>query len=251
MSNITINPKYEHLRTFIEQIPAVFDCQGEEIYHMRNIIKVMQAPDGTAVNVKRYHVPRGFNSVVYSLGLRKPKGRRAYEYPERLLQNGIDTPEPIAYIEERRYGLLGYTYFVSVQCDYGHTLYEVGDTPEGTYEELAAQLAAFAATMHEKNIMHKDFTPGNILFYCDDDGHYHFSLVDTNRMHFGPVDIRMGLNNLKRMWGPKRFFQLLIRAYAEHRHADADEAEATALKWRKRFWSHYLKKYQVPFKVEL
>lgn len=249
--DITINPKYEHLQTFVEQIPEIFDGQGEEIYHLRNTIKVMQAPDGTAVNVKRYHVPHGLNRLVYSLGLRKPKGQRAYEYPQQLLQNGIDTPEPIAYIEERHCGLLGYTYFVSVQCDYGHTLYEVADAPEGSYEELAAQLAAFAATMHEKGIMHKDFTPGNILFYCDDDGQYHFSLVDTNRMHFGPVDMPTGLDNLKRMWGPKHFSELLFRHYAEQRHADADQAVADGMELRRKFWKKYLKKHDLPFQVEL
>ena len=246
-----ISPRYEHLRTFIQQIPEVFDSQGEEIYHLRNTIKVMQAPDGTAVNVKRYHVPRGLNRLVYSLGLRKPKGKRAYEYPQTLLDNGIDTPAPIAYIEERRCRLLGYTYFVSIQCDYGHTLYEVADAPEGRYEELALQLADFAATMHEKKIMHKDFTPGNILFYCDDDGQYHFSLVDTNRMHFGPVSIHAGLYNLRRMWGPKRFSELLFRHYAEQRGADARQAVATGMEMRRKFWTTYLKKHDVPFHVEL
>ena len=249
--NIRINPAYNHLRDFVEQIPAVFGEQGEEIYHRRNVIKVMQAPDGTAVNVKRYHVPRGLNLLIYSLGLRKPKGLRAFDYPALLLENGIDTPEPIAYIEERRHGLLGYSYFISRQCDYGHTLYEVGDAPEGSYEELAAQLARFAAAMHEKGILHKDFTPGNILFFCDEAGQYHFSLVDINRMYFGKVSPQAGLRNLTRLWGPKRFFQLLVRAYAEARGYDADKAETAALKRRERFWKHYLRKYQVPFNVEL
>ena len=77
---IKINPKYEEMRSFIERIPDVFKKEGRVIYTGRNLIKVMEAPDGTVINVKRYHVPKGPNSLIYSLGIRKPKGERAFEY---------------------------------------------------------------------------------------------------------------------------------------------------------------------------
>lgn len=138
---IKINPKYEKMRSFIERIPDVFDKEGEVIYTGRNLIKVMEAPDGTIVNVKRFHVPKGLNSLIYSWGLRTPKGERAYEYPYLLASTGIGTPTVIALIEQRNaIGLLGYTYLVTVQCDYGHTLYEVGDAQPGSYEKLAKAL---------------------------------------------------------------------------------------------------------------
>ena len=248
--NIQINPKYNHLREFVEKIPDLFDEQGEEIYHSRNVIKVMQAPDGMAVNVKRYHVPRGVNLLIYSLGLRHPKGLRAFTYPDVLLRNDIDTPEPIAYIEERHHGLLGYSYFISVQCDYGHTLYEVGDAPEGTYEELAIQLARYAAAMHEKGILHKDFTPGNILWKRDDDGQYHFSLVDINRMYFGKVSPQMGLRNLTRLWGPRHFSELIFQEYAHNRGLNEEETIEEGLRMRQQFWKKYAKKHNVPFTLE-
>ena len=53
---IKINPKYEEMRSFIERIPDVFEKEGRVIYTGRNLIKVMEAPDGTLINVKRYHV---------------------------------------------------------------------------------------------------------------------------------------------------------------------------------------------------
>lgn len=111
---IKINPKYEEMRSFIERIPDVFEKEGRVIYTGRNLIKVMEAPDGTIINVKRYHVPKGPNSLVYSLGIRKPKGERAFEYPMILEKKGIGTPAPIALIEERNaIGLLGYTYLIT------------------------------------------------------------------------------------------------------------------------------------------
>ena len=85
---IKINPKYSQLGSFIERIPDVFEKEGRVIYTGRNLIKVMEAPDGTVINVKRYHVPKGPNSLVYSLGIRKPKGERAFEYPMILEKKG-------------------------------------------------------------------------------------------------------------------------------------------------------------------
>ena len=198
MRRIKINPKYEHLRSYIESIPDVFEQEGFEIYNKRNLIKVLTAPDGTQINVKRYHVPHGPNRLIYSWGIREPKGERAFAYPMILKDKGIGTPEPIALIEERNpLFLLGYSYLITIQCDYGHTLYEVGNAQPGEYENLAKALAHFAANIHDHNILHKDFTPGNVLWKQDDEG-FHFMLVDINRMNFGEVSIQEGLFNLRK-----------------------------------------------------
>lgn len=248
---ITVNPRFEGIREFVEIIPGIFETRGETIYDKRNRIKVMTAPDGTKVNVKRYQVPRGINRYVYSLGIRKPKGERAYLYPQRLLAEGIDTPEPIAYIEERRGGILGHCYFISVQSPYGHTMYELGNAREGEYEEIARAFARFTARMHDSRVLHLDYSPGNILFDRQQDGTYRFSLVDTNRMYFGPVDMKKGLAAFRRIWGPKRFFVMVVREYAKARGFDSDQAEAYALRERARFWTHYQRKHSVEFKLDL
>lgn len=245
----TINPKYEALRSFITRIPQTFNDEGEEIYNKRNIIKVMTLPDGQRVNVKRYHRPAGPNLLVYSWGIRKPKCERAFDYPRILLENGIDTPEPIACIEERNgIGLLGYSYFISAQRDNKHTMYEMANAGKEEYEPMAKAIATFAADMHDKGILHKDFTPGNILWSHDSDG-YHFLLVDINRMFFGNVTIERGLANMCRLWGPKDFIILLARHYASARHGNEEEAIRLILKERKRFWTSYLKRH--PGEVEI
>ncbi len=246
-----VNPRFERLREYVESIPGIFDTEGETIYHKRNHIKVMTAPDGTVVNVKRYQVPHGVNRYVYSLGIRKPKGLRAYLYPQRLLERGIETPEPIAYIEERSNGLLGHCYFVSVQSPYTHTMYELGEAREGEYEEIAKAFGKFTARMHDRQVLHLDYSPGNILFDLRPDGTYRFSLVDTNRMYFGPVDMKKGVSAFKRIWGPKRFFITVVREYARNRGYDADRAEAYALRERSRFWKRYQRKHKVEFNLEL
>ena len=248
---IKINPKYEYMRDFLEHIPNVFEKEGQVIYTGRNLIKVMPAPDGTVLNVKRFHAPKGPNLLIYSLGLRKPKVERAYEYPMTLERKGIGTPTAVAMIEQRnKMGLLGYCYLITLQCDYGHTLYEVGNAEPGTYENLAKALAHFAANIHNRDVLHKDFTPGNVLWKYDDEG-YHFMIVDINRMKFGKVGEKEGLYNLRKFWGPKEFIRILVSEYAKVQNYNMEEAVDYVMKERAKFWTRFRKKHQVKFKLEL
>lgn len=250
-----INAKYQQWEDFLRGIPTIFDHEGRTIYTGRNLIKVLSLPDGTAINVKRYHAPRGINALIYSTGLRKPKGLRAFQYPERLLSLSIDTPEALAYTEIRRFGLLRESYLVTQQCPYRHTFYELGDAAEGTYELLAEAFGRYTAHMHECGVMHRDYSPGNILWdelVGETDNHtYVFSIVDINRMYFGPVSMEQGCRNLCRLWGPKRFFLLVVRHYAEARGFDVSEAERIALEARATFWKRFGKKHRIKFKLEL
>jgi hypothetical protein len=250
ISKFLVNPKYEALKPAIIHILSAFEVEGTVIHHKRNFIKVFDI-DGLKVNVKQYHAPSLVNRYVYSYGIRKPKGMRAYEYPTILSGKGIETPEPIAYVEYRnRIGLLGVTYLLSVQCDYEHTLYEVKDMKRGAYETLAKNVAHFAAEMHLKNVMHKDFTPGNILWRYDENG-YHFSIVDINRMYFGKVSPKQGLLNLKKLWGPKRFIEILVCEYARERKIDERWALSIVMPARAEFWRKYGKRHVLPFKLEI
>lgn len=246
-----IAPRYAHLETFAASMPQIFEHEGEVIYRGRNLIKTMTAPDGTLVNVKRYHQPSGPNRLIYSWGLRESKGSRAFRYPAILAAKDIGTPDAIALVEERNsLGLLGYSYLLTVQSPYPNTLYAMGDAKEGEYEALAEALGRFAAHLHEQEVLHKDFTPGNILWSHDADG-YHFALVDINRMAFGPVSSKTGLATLCRLWGPKAFVRLTAESYAQARGYDVATAVQYVMERRARFWRRYGKKHTIKFKLEL
>lgn len=249
-----VNAKYQQWEDYLGSIPKIFDHEGRTIYTGRNLIKVLSLPDGTAINVKRYHAPRGVNALIYSSGLRKPKGLRAFQYPSKLLSLSIDTPEALAYMERRRLGLLRESYLVTLQCPYQHTFYELGDAAEGTYEQLAMAFGRYTAHMHACGVMHRDYSPGNILWdeeRGESSSQYVFSIVDINRMYFGPVGMVQGCRNLCRLWGPKRFFLLVVRHYAEARGYDIGEAERIALEARAAFWKRFGKKHRIKFKLEL
>lgn len=251
MIKVRISPKYRHLSPFIEKLPAIFESEGRMMHNGRNVIKVFTLDDGMQINVKRYHIPCGSNLLIYSLRIRKPKGLRAYLYPQILLSRGIETPEAVAYIEESRLGFLGFTYFVSIQCPYEHTMYEMDGAEEGTFEHIAIEFGRFTARLHDREIMHMDYSPGNILYTCNQSGEYVFSLVDINRMYFGNIDMKRGLSNLKRLWGPKRFFIMVVREYARARGFDEKQAIGFALDKRRRFWERYRKRHEINIKLEL
>lgn len=249
---ILINPKYSHLRNFLLSLPERMDSEGTYIYGgRRNLIKSFTAPDGTELNVKRYHVPHGPNRLIYSLGLRTPKGLRAFRYPTLLAARGIETPEAVAYIEQRHGGMLGLSFFISIQCPYQHRLYEMNEASPELYEPLAKALAHFTAHMHEEGILHRDYSPGNILWDRDADGTFHFSIVDINRMHFGPVSKRQGCSSFRRLWGPKAFFIIMAHEYAMQRGFNPNECEQLVLAYRRKFWKRYMKHHNVEFEVEL
>jgi len=252
MLRLILNPKYEAWRTMVERIPQTFDQISEVLRNSRNVIKVTTAPDGTRINVKRFHKPQFPNNYIYSWHIRQPKGIRAFFYAFALQGQGIETPEPVAYIEEINNGTLGLSYFISLQCPYTHRLYELGNAQEGSYEEIGEALAKFTARMHNRGTLHLDYSPGNILWEKID-GHYRFSLVDTNRMHFGVVEMEKGCANFARLWGPKKLFILMARVYARERGLDADECERLVLLHRKRFWKKYARKHKedIEFKLEL
>lgn len=248
MLKIEITPGYEHLQDFLTQLPVCFEQgDGRTIHVGRNVIKVMEA-DGIQLNVKRYHVPSFFNRIVYSF-FRVPKGKRAFTYPNILLQKGFETPGPVAYVEERAGGLIGYSYFVSLQCPYRRKFYEFGNASIADCREVVSAFARLTARLHEAEIYHRDYSPGNILFdYVD--GQYHFSLVDINRMEFGPVSVEKGCANFARLWGQKDFFLQLAQDYASARGVDAAYCTERILYYRRRFWTHYIKRHKPDFNLE-
>lgn len=248
---VIINPKYYHLEESIKRIPELFEKQGRVLYDRRNLIKEMLLEDSLLINVKRYGVPKLINRIAYSF-FRQPKGERAFIYPQILLQKGFETPEPIAYIEFKKNGLIDYSYFVSVQCPYQRTFYEFGDADPNSGEcvDIIRAFAHYTASLHENGILHQDYSPGNILF--DKIGNnYRFSLVDLNRMTFGEVGLEAGCANFARLWGQKEFFVQLAKAYAKARHWDEAYCVGRVLFYRKAFWSKYQKRHELKFHLEL
>lgn len=232
---ITLNPAYQRLRGFVEELPQRFEREGETIYHKRNHIKVFTLPDGTRLNVKRYCTPIPINRFIYST-IRHPKAQRAYENALILARKGIPTPEPIAYTLRFEHGLLGESYLITKQSDLAHTFYEFGHGGIVGRETVLADFVHFTSELHKKGVYHKDYSPGNILFDTRD-GATVFALVDINRVAYRKIGVKKGCRNFARLWGNTDFFEFIAKHYAAERHANADFCRKEVFAARQKFWA--------------
>lgn len=248
---ILINPSYQENTEFCHFVHDIAEqfAQGELVQQGRRNTLRRFSVGGVNVVVKRFGKPNFLNRIVYSF-VRKPKGVRAYEYAFRVRSAGFDTPEPLAYVEKRVAGLISDSYFVSAECPYTRRFYEFGDAEISGCRDIISAFAAWAAAFHEAGMLHRDFSPGNILFENSGDG-WKFSVVDINRMSFAPVSVEQGCRNFARLWGQPGFFHFLAGEYARARHADSAECLRIILSARKKFWTRFAKRHKVKYRLEL
>ncbi|MDR1756899.1 MAG: lipopolysaccharide kinase InaA family protein [Culturomica sp.] len=247
-ATIVIHPKYKELTDFIVQLPETFSRQGKVIYNGRNEIRVVEHA-GLTINVKEFGIPFFLNRPVYAW-FRKTKAERAYLYAGKLLTRQICTPEPIAYILTKKWGVIGKCYFVSIQVPLARNFYEFGTPPLEGREDIVKDFARYTACIHDSGVYHKDYSPGNILFDVID-GKTEFCLVDINRMEFGRVNIRKGCKNFARLWGQEPFFRLIGQEYAQSRKADPQTCIRLILKYRKKFWKNFIRKHTPKFRLDI
>lgn len=230
---IEVNPKYESLRGWLEQLPETFSRTGEIIYEERNQIRLIPVAR-LDLCVKRYKRPSLLQQIAYRF--RAPKAVRAYRNALRLRQSGIATPEPVAYILCGN-GWLQESYLVTLQSALHRNFYEFRDGNIRGKEDLIRAFARFTAQVHQAGVLHLDYSPGNILF-DQVNGKWSFELVDINRLRFGNVSAREGCCNFCRLWGKRDFFETLSPAYAQARQIDEEQCLKWILKARERFWRH-------------
>ncbi|NDV93932.1 hypothetical protein D0T84_03235 [Dysgonomonas sp. 521] len=241
MVNIVINPKYKQLEDFVRNLPDTFDHTGETVYDGRNTIKVFDI-QGLEVNVKSFKKPNIINQVVYAT-FRQSKARRSFEYALRLEEKGFRTPAPIAYIEQGKAGLFKNSFYISIN---EHIDGELRELKTGTFvdnEELLRQFAHYTAHLHEAQVLHLDYSSGNILYKIVE-GKYIFYLVDLNRMEFDkPISMDTACFNFRRLWGSDEMIRLFVQQYAESRNFDVASCLSRTFYYRKRFWSNFKRKH--------
>ncbi|MCR4664645.1 MAG: tyrosine protein kinase [Paludibacteraceae bacterium] len=235
-----VNSQYELLRKWVDSLPAEFDKSGEVIYDARNQIRrIVPKEDGwgnEALTVKRFHTPLLPNRVVYSC-MREPKAARAYYNAVTLLQRGIATPEPVAFVLCGRY-LLRESYLVTRESRLTHLMRDFTLNYRPELDELIRPFARFTARMHEQRVLHLDYSPGNILWDKKDD-EYLFEVIDINRMRIGKeVTLRDGCESMRRICARTSFFKVFADEYARARGFDAEETERMILHYRDRFWDN-------------
>jgi serine/threonine protein kinase len=209
---IVINPKYQYMKDFLSEIPNFFEREGVVIYDQRNLLKVFTIGNIDVV-VKRFRIPILLNRIVYTF-LRSSKAVRSFKYASILLERGIETPDPIAFIEEKSVGLLRFSYYICVyEKDSVHIRKQM--LGEGIDDNFIEGLAAFIAKLHDKGVLFLDLSPGNIL-YRKEGNNQHFLLVDINRLRFREVvTIKNRYRNVVRISGSPVIVTSLAKEYAK------------------------------------
>lgn len=239
---IVINPKYaDSLTGFVESILDNFDNSGRIDYQGRNTIKVFEE-NGFEINVKSFKKPILLNQFIYC-NIRDSKAKRSYNYARKLIERGINTPDPIAYLEETSCRMLQSSAYICIHNHFDGYMRELQQGEFSEKRELLDAFAKFTAELHEKEILHLDYSSGNILYKKSGDS-YTFYLVDLNRMVFDkPVDMDTACFNFRRLWGSDEMIAFFVRKYAQYRNLDEELCLERAFEYRSKFWKFFWKKH--------
>lgn len=229
MKKYTVNSPYSQskaLLRFIGGLPSSFADGGMLLWNGRNKIKSFVLgqsagePETLEVVVKSFRHPSVFRKMVYAL--RTHKAEKAFLNGIELMRRGVDTPEPVAFVELRHGLWLTAAYYMSRPTSLGNIEGEL-DRPDWN-RQLAADFGRYVAQLHEKGVLHHDLNDTNVLFRRDATGRYSFEVIDINRMAFYPgidrIPERDLMENLTRFTGNLEIFGFVVRAYAEARGLD-------------------------------
>lgn len=249
---IVLNPKYNHLREFVESVPGHSYREDAVLWDRRNRVETVEI-DGQTLVVKRFK-PVGFLKGLWYTFFGKSKARSAYENAGYLLENGVETAEPVAYIEQKwgglfRRGILICKFLSQRTVKDMYTTVPLNDAQR---HNLKHALVHFMVDLHRKGIVPCDFNMDNI-FYREDPatGGYRFALIDINRMkHGGKIELQpeprnVSTQELRRIWplGVRAMSQLgvnvwelpeFVSAYYQATKANPDETAYRILRGNRR-----------------
>jgi tRNA A-37 threonylcarbamoyl transferase component Bud32 len=217
--------------------------KGEILHNARNVIKEISVNNSKLV-IKSFRIPGLWGRLLYTY-FRSSKAKRSYQYSLKLKAKGISVPAPVAYIECYEKSLLKESFYISEKFSYDCTLHEVLRNEMFSCEDVLPVVARFAFDMHQKDFLHLDFSPGNILVKKVGET-YQLSMVDVNRMHIGAVDFELGLNGFTRLLRDEQGVTLLANAYADCAIQDREGA----VKKLKLFYLQYTKSSELIRRVK-
>lgn len=222
----SINEDYIKL---LQEIRIYFKNSKNSIHKARNEIKIIDYKDKSLV-VKAFKVPNLFNKIVYTF-FRDTKAKKSY-YNSLKIADFV--PRAVGYIEFKKFGLLNDSYFVSEKFDYDFSIREVLlDEKFDNREAIFAEFSKFTFDLHEKCILHKDYSPGNILIKKEDNS-YIFKIVDINRMEFKELDIDERLKNFSQLWANDNDLKIIIDAYLKFMTEDRESCLQKAIYYSKK-----------------
>lgn len=213
--NFVVHPHYARFEAELKKVMQNFSNNGEYVTRgQRNVIKMVKIDDAF-FNIKKFKTPNVPQSIVYRY-FRKSKALRSFEFAEKLIELGIKTPHPVAYMEGFAVGLVE-SYYISEHQDYDFDFRELIHKQKfPDRENILKQFTRFTFKLHENNINFLDHSPGNTLIVNTDKEKnlYDFYLIDLNRMSFEPMTFEKRMFNFRRLWLSKKMIKIIAQEYA-------------------------------------
>ena len=211
----------ERTKDFIKNIQIYFNqASNSTIYDKRNIIKIVEYENKKYV-VKSFKKPHLLNQIIYRFW-RESKAKRSFENSMRLRRMGINTPEPMGYIEfSTRFRFLE-SFYISHLFDFDFEIRAVfADSKFEDREKILKQFIDFTYTLHKRDIYHEDYSPGNILVKKLN-SRYSFSIIDLNRMKFLELDADLRMKSLSKLTNNLEDNKFIAEYYAKISNLDKD-----------------------------
>lgn len=218
-----INPDYSALADFIHTLPQGGYSVDKTFCHDRNVVELITGPDRRQYVLKRFKRPNVVNRVVYKW-FRKDKAQRAYDNALMLLDAGVATPRPVAYMRRPRHGLYHTGWYLSEYMARPtiDQVYRSLKADDAALDDLMTQFFRFTLGLYAKHIIDKDYNPGNILVERVGE-QYSFALVDINRMRRGTATLRDEMTAMSQMSPTPELIARWLPLYARLRGASEDE----------------------------
>lgn len=215
---LEVNEEFKSLKNFVENIKEFFNKSQNTVHKARNEIKIINYENQDFV-VKSFKVPHILNRVIYTF-FRSSKAKRSYEYSLKIASF---SPKPIGYIEFYDSFLIKDSYFISEKFDYDFTAKELLFSDNfPNKDDILKEFAKFTYILHENEIYHLDYSPGNILIKKED-GEYVFKIVDINRMQFFKPNIDLRMKNFAKLWAKDEDLRTIAIEYSKVAKLDENE----------------------------
>lgn len=247
---INLNSNYiKQEKAILQLVNSFFDEGNLIIQGSRNTIK-SNFIGNEKINIKFFQKPDFFKAIIYSF-FRSTKAKRSFDYANYLMSHNIQTPLPIAYLEERnKIGLLGNSFYISQQIEYDFTIRELIHNPLFPERNIILeQFTEFTFKMHEAKVNFLDHSPGNTLIIKKGNGSYNFFLIDLNRMKFEELSIEMRMDNFKKMWFSKQMVKIVAKKYAELSNLSEEKLHSILLEKTRLFKRKITKKKYLKRKI--
>ncbi len=209
-------------------VQAISDCSRllsdqdtEILLDRRNRVGVVALPQQNGgkidIVIKEFR-SRGVN-LLKSLFLRG-KAFKSWRGALALVERGIETPAPVAYLVKRKGLFLDQSFFLAERVGGIEEIrFLFPKLPSSELHPLLISLSRYLSTCHKKGILHRDLSDGNILVKKDKQGEFRFYLIDTNRIRIRKrIGALSGIKNLIRLGVPLDFQRFFLQHYLGRNH---------------------------------